>query len=88
MNQHGEMSLVRPRPPLRSEVERFPPELLRRLSVKPGITARWQGSGRADLSWDEVVRVDLLYIETWSLTLDALILLQSVPAVLGGTGAY
>jgi lipopolysaccharide/colanic/teichoic acid biosynthesis glycosyltransferase len=60
----------------------------RRLVVKPGITGLWQVSGRSDLSWDESVRLDLLYVETWSLALDITIMLKTVLAVLRRRGAY
>jgi len=84
----GEMSLVGPRPPLPSEVERYPFDMYRRLAVKPGLTGLWQVSGRADLPWEEVVRLDLRYVESWSLSLDLVILLRTVTAVLRSSGAY
>ncbi|MGH3504508.1 MAG: sugar transferase [Nocardioidaceae bacterium] len=84
----GDMSLVGPRPPLRSEVDRYGDDVRRRLLVQPGITGLWQVSGRADLSWDDTVRLDLSYVENWSLTLDVLILAKTVAAVLHGRGAY
>jgi lipopolysaccharide/colanic/teichoic acid biosynthesis glycosyltransferase len=83
----GEMSLVGPRPALPSEVERYEPDVLRRLLVKPGLTGLWQVSGRSDLDWAETVRLDLGYVENWSLALDARILLHTVRAVVRGTGA-
>jgi exopolysaccharide biosynthesis polyprenyl glycosylphosphotransferase len=84
----GEMSLVGPRPlPLR-DVGRFEePWLMRRFSVRPGITGLWQVSGRSALGFDAWIRLDLAYIDEWSLGLDARILVQTVPAVLKGTGA-
>jgi lipopolysaccharide/colanic/teichoic acid biosynthesis glycosyltransferase len=84
----GEMSLVGPRPlPLR-DVSRFSePALMRRFSVIPGITCLWQISGRSDLGFDDWVRLDLRYIDEWSWSLDAQILLRTLPAVLRGNGA-
>jgi exopolysaccharide biosynthesis polyprenyl glycosylphosphotransferase len=84
----GEMSLVGPRPPLPSEVERYEYATHRRLLVKPGLTGLWQVSGRADLPWDESVRLDLYYVENWSLALDGMILWKTFGAVVRGTGAY
>ncbi len=84
----GKMSLVGPRPPLPSEVERYASQVRRRLVVKPGITGLWQVSGRSDLSWDESVRLDLLYVETWSLALDIAIMLKTMIAVVRRSGAY
>ncbi len=84
----GSMSLVGPRPPLPSEVSRYGEDARRRLLVKPGITGLWQVSGRADLSWEESVRVDLDYVENWSPALDLQILWRTIPAVLRGEGAY
>jgi exopolysaccharide biosynthesis polyprenyl glycosylphosphotransferase len=85
----GSMSLVGPRPPLRSEVDRYPGDLRRRrLLVKPGITGLWQVSGRSDLSWEETVRLDLQYVENWSVLLDTTVLWKTVRAVASGRGAY
>lgn len=84
----GSMSLVGPRPPLPEECAQYEPNVRRRLLVKPGITGLWQVSGRSDLSWDESVRLDLRYVEDWSLALDAVILWKTVRAVFGGEGAY
>ncbi|WP_448642507.1 sugar transferase [Geodermatophilus sp. URMC 63] len=84
----GSMSLVGPRPPLPREVARYDSSVSRRLLVKPGLTGLWQISGRSDLSWEEAVRLDLRYVENWSLALDALILVKTVRAVLGRSGAY
>lgn len=84
----GHMSIVGPRPPLPTEVERYDEHTSRRLLVKPGLTGLWQVSGRADLSWDESVRLDLYYVENWSPALDAVILWKTVWAVLRGRGAY
>ncbi|WP_245650267.1 sugar transferase [Millisia brevis] len=83
-----DMSVVGPRPPLRREVEQYDGEVARRMLVKPGITGLWQVSGRSDLSWDESVRLDLSYVENWSLVGDVLIILKTVRAVGVGSGAY
>lgn len=84
----GSMSLVGPRPPLPEEVAQYGPDTHRRLLVKPGMTGLWQVSGRSDLSWEDSVRLDLRYVEDWSLALDAVILWKTVRAVLLGVGAY
>ncbi|MGI8693489.1 MAG: sugar transferase [Geodermatophilaceae bacterium] len=84
----GRMSMVGPRPPLPSEVELYVPDTLRRLAVKPGMTGLWQVSGRSDLSWEESVRLDLRYVENWSLTSDLVILMRTLGAVLRPSGAY
>jgi exopolysaccharide biosynthesis polyprenyl glycosylphosphotransferase len=84
----GEMSLVGPRPPLPNEVARYPADMRRRLVVKPGITGLWQVSGRSDLSWEESIRLDLNYVENWSLSLDIVILTRTVTAVWRLSGAY
>jgi exopolysaccharide biosynthesis polyprenyl glycosylphosphotransferase len=84
----GDMSLVGPRPPLPSEVERYGFDMHRRFLVKPGITGLWQISGRSDLSWDDSVRIDVRYVENWSLTFDLMILWKTVGAVVRGSGAY
>jgi exopolysaccharide biosynthesis polyprenyl glycosylphosphotransferase len=85
----GTMSLIGPRPPLASEVDRYPGDLRRRrLLVRPGITGLWQVSGRSDLSWDETVRLDLQYVENWSVLLDAAVMWKTVRAVVSGRGAY
>jgi exopolysaccharide biosynthesis polyprenyl glycosylphosphotransferase len=84
----GEMSLVGPRPPLVSEVEAYPDMVQRRLHVKPGLTGLWQVSGRSDLSWDEAVRLDLRYVDNWSVAMDLMILWKTGRAVFAGSGAY
>ena len=84
----GTMSLVGPRPPLPHEVERYDSSVRRRLLVKPGLTGLWQISGRSDLSWEESVRLDLRYVENWSLALDLLIIWKTAAAVLKSRGAY
>jgi exopolysaccharide biosynthesis polyprenyl glycosylphosphotransferase len=82
----GDMSLVGPRPPLPDEVDRYSIFERRRLSMRPGITCLWQVGGRNEIGFDEWVKLDLEYIDSWSLLLDAEILLKTVPAVLRGTG--
>jgi exopolysaccharide biosynthesis polyprenyl glycosylphosphotransferase len=84
----GSMSLVGPRPPLPAEVARYDTSVSRRLLVKPGLTGLWQISGRSDLPWEESVRLDLRYVENWSLALDLLILWKTGRAVLSRSGAY
>ncbi|MEO6880527.1 MAG: sugar transferase [Mycobacteriaceae bacterium] len=83
-----EMSIVGPRPPLPREVQTYSGEVHRRLLVKPGITGLWQVSGRSDLSWDESVRLDLSYVENWSMTADLAIVVRTLRAVLVTDGAY
>ncbi|PKV89768.1 sugar transferase [Streptomyces sp. TLI_146] len=84
----GSMSLVGPRPPLPEESAAYGPDIRRRLLVKPGLTGLWQISGRSDLPWEEAVRLDLRYVEDWSLALDTVILWKTLRAVLYGQGAY
>jgi exopolysaccharide biosynthesis polyprenyl glycosylphosphotransferase len=84
----GSMSLVGPRPPLPSEVAAYEYDVRRRLLVKPGLTGLWQVSGRSDLSWQDSVRLDLYYVENWSLAGDLIILLRTFRAVFRGSGAY
>ena len=84
----GDMSIVGPRPPLPREVARYDAFARRRLTVKPGITCLWQISGRSNLSFDEWMRLDNRYIDTWSPWGDFVILLKTVPAVLRGEGAH
>ncbi|MBT0565366.1 sugar transferase [Williamsia sp. CHRR-6] len=84
----GSMSLVGPRPPLREEVETYDHVVTRRMLVKPGITGLWQVSGRSDLSWEESVRLDLSYVENWSIMSDVIILWRTARAVVSSDGAY
>jgi exopolysaccharide biosynthesis polyprenyl glycosylphosphotransferase len=84
----GDMSLVGPRPALPEEAALYGEHVRRRLMVKPGITGLWQVNGRADLSWDESVRLDLRYVENWSLMLDLQILWKTWSTIVGGEGAY
>jgi exopolysaccharide biosynthesis polyprenyl glycosylphosphotransferase len=84
----GEMSVVGPRPPLRREVESYDCDVLRRLLVKPGVTGLWQVSGRSDLSWNDAVRLDLSYVDNWSMVGDILIIAKTLRAVVNRTGAY
>ncbi|BCJ66287.1 sugar transferase [Polymorphospora rubra] len=84
----GQMSLVGPRPPLPQEVAAYPDDVRRRLAVKPGMTGLWQVSGRSDLSWEEAIRLDLRYVENWSLSLDIVILMRTATAVARSSGAY
>jgi exopolysaccharide biosynthesis polyprenyl glycosylphosphotransferase len=84
----GHMSIVGPRPAPPSEVQRYQPWHKRRLEVAPGITGLWQVSGRSELSFDEMVLLDLYYIENWSPLLDLQIMLRTAPKVILGHGAY
>jgi exopolysaccharide biosynthesis polyprenyl glycosylphosphotransferase len=84
----GEMSLVGPRPPLPREVDGYESDAVRRLRVRPGMTGLWQVSGRSDLSWVDSLRLDLWYVDNWSLALDAQIIVRTFRAVLNGSGAY
>jgi exopolysaccharide biosynthesis polyprenyl glycosylphosphotransferase len=84
----GEMSLVGPRPNLPVEVEQYQEWHRRRLLVSPGITGLWQVSGRSELTFDEMVLLDIYYVENWNLAMDLGILARSIPAVLRGRGAY
>ena len=84
----GEMSLVGPRPPLAEEVNLYQKSEKRRLLVKPGLTGLWQVSGRSELDWEDSVRLDLYYVENWSLTLDLLIIIRTFAAIWRGEGAY
>jgi len=84
----GDMSLVGPRPPIPEEVRKYERWQRRRLSMKPGITCLWQVSGRNGIDFEDWMRLDLAYIDTWSLRLDALILLRTLPVVLTARGAH
>jgi exopolysaccharide biosynthesis polyprenyl glycosylphosphotransferase len=84
----GHMSLVGPRPALPDEAAMYAEHVRRRLVVKPGLTGLWQVNGRSDLSWDESVRLDLRYVENWSLALDVQILWKTFSAMTRGSGAY
>lgn len=82
----GDMSIVGPRPPLPAEVAKYKPWHRRRLSVKPGLTGLWQVSGRNEIGFEEWMKLDLRYIDQWSLWLDLKIIARTVPAVLGRSG--
>lgn len=84
----GDMSLVGPRPPLPLEVALYDADTTRRLHVRPGLTGLWQVSGRSDLSWDETVRLDLYYVDNWSMLQDLVILARTFNAVFSSRGAY
>lgn len=84
----GEMSLVGPRPPLSYELDHYQEWHKKRLAVKPGLTGLWQVSGRSTVPFDEMVALDLHYIENWSLLLDVKIILRTVPVMLSGFGGY
>lgn len=84
----GHMSLVGPRPPLTNEVIKYAPWQRRRLSMRPGITCLWQISGRNKIDFDEWMKLDLEYIDNWSLWLDFKTLVKTIPVVLFGIGAY
>jgi exopolysaccharide biosynthesis polyprenyl glycosylphosphotransferase len=84
----GDMSLVGPRPPLPAEYQAYHDAVHRRLRVRPGLTGLWQVSGRADLTWEESVRLDLRYVDNWSIALDLQILWKTAKAVVRGSGAY
>jgi exopolysaccharide biosynthesis polyprenyl glycosylphosphotransferase len=83
-----DMSVVGPRPPLRREVDTYNDQVRRRLLVLPGITGLWQVSGRSDLSWEDSVRLDLSYVENWSIANDLLIAAKTIRTVAAGSGAY
>ena len=84
----GEHVPGRPAAAVAREVEQYGFDMHRRFLVKPGLTGLWQVSGRSDLSWDDSVRIDVRYVENWSLTFDLMILWKTVGAVLRGSGAY
>ena len=83
-----EISVVGPRPPLRREVAKYNGEVKRRMLIKPGVTGLWQVSGRSDLSWEESVRLDLSYVDNWSMAGDLMIIAKTLKAVLASDGAY
>lgn len=85
---NGDMSLVGPRPPLPTEVAKYQDWHKRRLDVSPGVTGLWQVSGRSELTFDEMVMLDLYYIENWSPWLDIWIMVKTIPALLTARGAY
>jgi lipopolysaccharide/colanic/teichoic acid biosynthesis glycosyltransferase len=82
------MSLVGPRPLPSSEQQQIRGPLRRRLAMKPGITGLWQVSGRSNVTFEEWMKLDLKYVDTWSLLLDAKILARTIPAVVFGSGAH
>ena len=84
----GDMSLVGPRPPVPGEVAGYGDDVRRRMHVKPGLSGLWQVSGRSDLPWEDYVRLDLYYVENWSVSLDLLIMGRTLLAVVRGRGAY
>jgi exopolysaccharide biosynthesis polyprenyl glycosylphosphotransferase len=84
----GDMSLVGPRPALPTEVAQYDSDTRRRLDVRPGLTGLWQVSGRSNLSWDDTVRLDLYYVDNWSMIQDVMILAKTAKAVVGSSGAY
>ncbi len=84
----GHMSLVGPRPPLAHEVAQYDDDVARRLRVRPGMTGLWQVSGRSDLSWSEAIRLDLYYVDNWSMVQDLTILFRTFSAVFRSRGAY
>jgi exopolysaccharide biosynthesis polyprenyl glycosylphosphotransferase len=85
---NGTMSLVGPRPPLLREVKTYEKHVYRKFLVKPGITGLWQVNGRSNLSWEDSVRLDLYYVENWSMMEDVQILFRTFKAVVGSDGAY
>ena len=84
----GEMTVVGPRPPVIYEYYHYQEWHKKRLAVKPGLTGLWQVSGRSAVPFDEMVMLDLYYIENWSLLLDSKIILRTVPVMLSGAGGY
>ena len=81
------MSLVGPRPPVPAEVDEYRLRYQRRLSMRPGLTCWWQVKGRSEIDFDDQVRLDVEYIDSWSLLNDIRILIRTVPAVVSGRGA-
>lgn len=84
----GDMSVVGPRPPLPAEAQSYDGVVIRRLAVKPGITGPWQVSGRSDLTWEQSVRLDLHYVDNWSIQTDVIYIARTVAAILSPKGAY
>jgi exopolysaccharide biosynthesis polyprenyl glycosylphosphotransferase len=84
----GDMSLVGPRPPLQNEVAQYDDAMSRRLRVRPGLTGLWQVSGRSDLTWSDAIRLDLYYVDNWSMLQDLVILSKTLGAVVRSRGAY
>jgi lipopolysaccharide/colanic/teichoic acid biosynthesis glycosyltransferase len=84
----GEMSVVGPRPQVRREVDSYQDLMSTRLFVRPGVTGLWQVSGRSDLSIEDSVRLDVSYVENWSMALDLAIILRTLRVVVTGRGAY
>ena len=84
----GDMSLVGPRPPLQREVDRYKNRVHRRLYIKPGITGMWQTNGRSELNWKDGVRLDLYYVENWSLAGDLIILWRTALQMIRPVGAF
>lgn len=84
----GDMSLVGPRPPLRSEVDEYEPDTCRRLLIRPGLTGLWQTRGRSELGWEESVSLDLYYVENWSVIGDLVIMWHTAKAMIQPQGAY
>ena len=82
------MSLVGPRPALLTEVANYEADVHRRLHVRPGLTGLWQVSGRSDLSWEDTVRLDLYYVDNWSIVQDLTIMARTFWAVVRPRGAY
>jgi lipopolysaccharide/colanic/teichoic acid biosynthesis glycosyltransferase len=82
------MSVVGPRPPLPREVDKYETSQLVRLKGKPGISGLWQVSGRKNLTFDDMVRLDREYLENWSIGLDLHIIFRTVSVVLARRGAY
>jgi exopolysaccharide biosynthesis polyprenyl glycosylphosphotransferase len=84
----GDMSLVGPRPPLQREVDGYESHVHRRLYIKPGLTGMWQINGRSELDWQDSIRLDLYYVENWSIAGDIIILWRTAKQMLNPTGAY
>jgi lipopolysaccharide/colanic/teichoic acid biosynthesis glycosyltransferase len=82
------MSMVGPRPALPSEAAKWAPRLRQRLRVKPGLTGMWQVNGRSSTSFEQYERLDLYYVDNWSLITDAMIIIRTIPILLRGKGAY